>query len=103
MQVHDITGTAHLAASFGYYPNRNVMDAFVAFAVQGQAEHVVRASRELRPEIDVFRVGPFSYDVMEPLRSVRHRLDDNQYGLSYDITVELMVVGKYPRYGYQGY
>lgn len=88
MQVHDIGGTAHLAASFGYYPNRNVMDAFVAFAIQGQSEHVVRASRELRPEIDVFRVGPFSYDVVEPLRAVRYRLDDNQYGLSYDITLQ---------------
>ena len=49
---------------------------------------MVRASRELRPEIDVFRVGPFSYDVVEPLRAIRYRLDDNQYGLSYDITVE---------------
>lgn len=88
MQVHDMAGTAHLAASFGYYPNRNVMDAFVAFAIQGRTEHVVRASRELRPEIDVFRVGPFSYDIVEPLRAIRYRLDDNQYGLSYDITLE---------------
>ena len=78
MQVHDIAGTAHLATGFGYYPNRNVMDAFVAFAIQGKTEYVVRASRELRPEIDLFKVGPFSYEVIEPLKAVRYRLGDNE-------------------------
>jgi hypothetical protein len=88
MQVHDIAGTAHLATGFGYYPNRNVMDAFVAFTIQGQTEYVLRASRELRPDIDVFKVGPFSYEVIEPLKKVRFMLDENEYGLSYDIAVE---------------
>jgi len=88
MQVHDTGGRAHLTTGFGYYPNRNVMDAFVAFAIQGQMEYVVRASRELRPDIDVFKVGPFFYEVVEPLKKVRYRLEDNQYGLSYDIEVE---------------
>ena len=88
MQVHDIAGTAHLATGFGYYPNRNVMDSFVAFAIQGETEYVVRASRELRPEIDAFQVGPFSYEVVKPLKAVRYQLRENEHSLSYDITVE---------------
>ena len=88
IQVRDIAATAHLAAGFGYYPNRNVMDAFVCFNIQEETQYVVRASRELRPDIDVFRVGPFSYEVIEPLKKVRFALDENDYGLSYDIEIE---------------
>jgi hypothetical protein len=88
IQVRDIAATAHLAAGFGYYPNRNVMDAFVCFNIQEETQYVVRASRELRPDIDVFRVGPFSYEVIEPLKKVRFALDENEYGLSYDIEID---------------
>ncbi len=88
IQARDIDATAHLAAGFGYYPNRNVMDAFVCFTIQEHTQYVVRASRELRPDIDVFRVGPFSYEVLEPLKRVRFALDDNEYGLSYDVEIE---------------
>lgn len=88
LQVHASDGEGHLATGFGYYPNRNIMDAFVCFTIRDEIEYIVRASRELRPEIDVFRVGPFSYEVVEPLRQVRFKLDDNEYGLSYDILLE---------------
>lgn len=86
--VFDIAGTANLAFGFGYYPNRNVMDAFTCFTIQGKTQYIVRASRELRPDIDVFKVGPFSYEVIEPLKKVRYTLGENEYGLSYDIELE---------------
>jgi len=86
--AHDIAGTAHLAFGFGHYPNRNVMDAFTCFTIQDKTQYIVRASRELRPNIDVFRVGPFSYEVVEPLKKVRYTLAENEYGLSYDIELD---------------
>ena len=88
VQVHDTAGTAHLAAGFGFYPNRNIMDAFVCFTIQKKKQYIVRASRELRPAIDVTTVGPFTYECLEPLRQVRFALGENEYGLSYDIVVE---------------
>ncbi len=88
LQAHDINGIGHLATGFGYYPNRNIMDAFVCFTIRDEVEYIVRASRELRPDIDVMRVGPFSYEVIEPLRKVRFKLDENEYGLSFDIELE---------------
>ncbi|MBM3132609.1 MAG: hypothetical protein FJZ95_06200 [Chloroflexi bacterium] len=88
LQIHDLDGTAHLATGFGYYPNRNIMDAFVCLTVRDRIQYIVRASRELRPDIDVFRVGPFSYECVEPLKKVRFKLDENEYGLSYDILLE---------------
>jgi len=86
--VHDTKGSAAFAAGFGFYPNRNVMDAFVCLTVEDKTQYIVRASRELRPNIDETRVGPFGYECVEPLKKVRFTLDENQYGVSYDIEVE---------------
>ncbi len=83
--AHDTTGEFILVAGFGYYPNRNVIDAFVCLAIEGKTQHVVRASRELRPRIDEVNVGPFSWDVVEPMKKVRAALAENEYGVSYDI------------------
>ncbi len=88
LQAHDINGVAHLATGFGYYPNRDIMDAFVCFTIRDKVEYIVRASRELRPDIDALQVGPFSYEIVEPLNKIRYKLDENEYGLSYDITIE---------------
>lgn len=87
-QIHDMDGTAHIATGFGYYPNRNIMDAYVCFTIRDELQYIVRASRELRPDIDVFKVGPFSYEVMDPLKKVRFKLDENEYGLSFDMELE---------------
>ncbi|MCK4698069.1 MAG: hypothetical protein KAT53_07195 [Dehalococcoidia bacterium] len=86
--AHDTSGKSHLVAGFGYYPNRNIMDAFTCFAVEGKTQYAVRASRELRPAIDEVKVGPFSYQVVEALKKVRCALDANEHGLSYEIEFE---------------
>ena len=86
--AHDISGKLQLVSGFGFYPNRNVIDAFACCAVEGKTQYNVRASRELRPQVDEVRVGPFSYEILEPLRKVRWILDDNEHGLSYDIEFE---------------
>ena len=88
INIHDVTGAAHLAAGFGFYPNRNVMDAFACFAIRDEVQYTLRASRELRPDIDVLRVGPFRYECVEPLKKVRFALDENEYGLRYDVELE---------------
>ncbi|OHD65296.1 MAG: hypothetical protein A2176_15280 [Spirochaetes bacterium RBG_13_51_14] len=83
--AHDTEGKRQLVAGFGHYPNRNVMDAYACFVVEGKTQYCVRASRELRPAIDEVRVGPFSYEVIEPLALVRLSLGDNEYGLRFRI------------------
>src|ERR1019366_5173127 len=85
MMAHTIDGSAHLATGFGYYPNRNIMDAFACLTIRDETLYVVRASRELRPDVDVFDVGPFHYEVVEPLRAVRFALAENPYGLTFDV------------------
>jgi len=84
--AHDIKGDLILTFGLGYHPNRNIMDACVTLAVEGKTQYVIRASRELRPRIDEIEVGPFAWVVVEPMRTVRARLSDNEHGVSYDIT-----------------
>lgn len=83
--AHDTTGKYQLVAGFGHYSNRNIMDAFACFVVDGRTQYCVRASRELRPAVDDVRVGPFSYEVLEPMKKVRFSLGENDFGLSCQI------------------
>ena len=85
---YDTSGKFHFAGGFGYYPNRNIMDAFACFTVEGKTQYNVRASRELRPQIDQLKVGPFSYEVVEDLRKVRFALGENEHGLSFDVEID---------------
>ncbi len=68
MHNHDISGRFHLTTGIGWYHNRNTMDAFACCAVEGKNQYVVRASRELRPRIDELKIGPFYYEIIEPLK-----------------------------------
>jgi len=86
--AHDREGKMQIVAGFGQYANRNIMDAFVCCIIDNSTQYVVRASRELRPQIDEVRVNPFSYDVLEPLKKVRCALGENEYGISYDIELD---------------
>ena len=65
--THDNSGEIMVDTGFGKYTNRNVMDAFGGVALRGTSQYTVRASRELRPNVDSLVVGPLSYEIIEPL------------------------------------
>jgi len=83
--AHDLKGNAQLIAGFGVYPNRNIMDAFALFVIDGKTQYCVRASRELRPAIDEVRVGPFSYEIIKPMETVRFSLAENPHRLAFQL------------------
>ncbi len=83
--IHDTTGKCHFVSGFGVYPNRNVMDAYATFAVDGKVQHNVRASRMLHPNTDEMKVGPLSYEIIEPLKKLHLKLEENEHGLSFDL------------------
>jgi len=70
------------------YTNRNIIDAFACLMLDKKTQYTVRASRELRPQIDETAVGPFSYRVIEPLKRIRYALAENDFGLSFDLEFE---------------
>ena len=68
----------------GQYPNLGVTDAFITVSI-GTEQHTVRASRELGSDRMDTSVGPLSVEVLEGLRTLRIRCDDNEWGISADL------------------
>jgi hypothetical protein len=69
-------GSLQIGFGLGKYPNRNVMDGYAA-ASRGAEQITVRASRRLAPKPGVTEVGPIHYEIVEPMKRVRFRLEPN--------------------------
>lgn len=86
VSIHDVvSGETVLTLGLGKYPNQDVMEAFACVAHQ-DSQRNLRLSRTLSPANDHTRVGPLSVEVVEPLRKLRIRLDDNASEMSFDFT-----------------
>ena len=86
----ETTGKVFIGAGLGKYTNRNVIDAYASVVVD-DVQHNVRASRGLRPDVDVLTVGPITYDIIENFKRVAFRMDENDYGISFEIVAEGLV------------
>src|SRR6476469_2762607 len=58
----------------GKYPNRGVIDGFGGVS-RGREQWTVRGSRELRSAPEDVSIGPLTYEIVEPLRPTRVRLE----------------------------
>lgn len=83
-----------LAVSFGFgkYVNRNVVDGFGGVS-RGVEQWSVRASRSLSSNPNQIDVGPLHYEIVEPLRSVRVRLEHNA---AQPVSFDLLLTGITP-------
>ncbi len=81
----DRVGELLVACGLGFYPNLGTAEAFAIVNVSGR-HTTVRAHRRLGDDRMNMRVGPLDFEVIEPFREWRLTLDDNDYGISYDIT-----------------
>jgi hypothetical protein len=69
-------GSLQIGFGMGKYTNRNVLDGYAAVS-RGVEQRTVRGSRRLLPEAERTSVGPIHYEIVEPLRKVRFRLEPN--------------------------
>jgi hypothetical protein len=78
-------GEVYFAAAMGIYPHLNIIDA--GFAVRiGAKQYNLHASRHLHMERMDTQVGPVRVEVIEPLQSLRVVVEDNEHGISADLT-----------------
>lgn len=77
-------GSDFFAIAFGVYPHLNVADAHFS-CIRGDTQHCIHASRLLGMERMDLSVGPIQIDILEPLQSLRIRVDNHQ-GISADLT-----------------
>jgi hypothetical protein len=84
-------GSLQLGFGLGKYTNRNVMDGYAAMS-RGPEQITVRASRRLSPSPAVTAIGPVHYEIIEPMRTVRFRLEPNEcQPLAFDWLFEAIV------------
>ena len=79
------SGDFQFEAAFGRYPNLGVADAHLSIAV-GDVQHAFHASRAAALDPLDLTVGPFRLEILEPMRSLRITVDDNETGISGEIT-----------------
>ena len=78
-------GSLQIDFGLGKYQNRGIIDGFGGIS-RGREQWTVRGSRELRSAPDEVGIGPIQYEVIEPLRRVRVRLEPNDVQpISFDI------------------
>jgi hypothetical protein len=70
-------GALQIGLGLGKYPNRNVMDGYAAMS-RGTEQVTVRASRRLAPKPLLTEIGPIRYEIVEPMKRVRFRLEPNE-------------------------
>jgi hypothetical protein len=84
-------GSLQLGFGMGKYLNRNVLDGYAGLS-RGVEQITVRGSRRLFPTPDDTGVGPIRYEVLEPMRTVRFRLEPNDcQPLAFDWVFEAAV------------
>lgn len=82
------SGDVFFAAALGVYPHLNIMDAAFSVVIDGQQHHL-NASRVFHMERLDTSVGPIAIQVVEPLSVLRILVDENEFGLSADLTFTL--------------
>ncbi len=70
----DKVGELLVVIGLAFYPNLGTAEAFAIVNVRGR-HTTVRAHQKLRNDRMDMRLGPFSFEVVEPFRHWRLRLD----------------------------
>jgi hypothetical protein len=79
-------GSAYFGLGIAIYPHRRVLDCAISVTEVGGRQHAFFASRLAPLERTETEVGPFRLEVVEPMRRARVILDENETGLSCDLT-----------------
>jgi hypothetical protein len=79
-------GSAGIMMGMGVYKNMNVLDGFAILQTRSQAQHNLRFSRALRPNLEA-ECAPFRTEIIEPLKKRRYILEPGKdYPHAFDVT-----------------
>lgn len=81
---YTMDGHVFFAVALGVYPHLNVMDASFT-VITGGVQHNLRASRLLNMERMDTSVGPIRIEVIEPLKTLRVRVAENEHGIEAEL------------------
>jgi hypothetical protein len=81
----DRVGELLIVIGLAFYPNLGTAEAFAIVNVRGR-HMTVRAHQRLRTDRLDMRLGPFTFEVVEPFREWHLSLDPSGVDVAYDIT-----------------
>lgn len=79
------SGEFFIAAAAAYYPHLGIRDAAVSVVIDGK-QHAFHISGLAGDEPTDMTIGPWSLEIIEPMRRLRIRVADNDTGFSCDLT-----------------
>ncbi|MFM7223854.1 MAG: hypothetical protein ACKO1Y_00210 [Actinomycetota bacterium] len=82
--AEDDAGELLVVCGLAFYPNLGTAEAYAIVNHRG-AHTTVRAHRRLGDDRTDMRIGPLAFEVVAPFREWRLTLDDNEYGIAFDI------------------
>jgi hypothetical protein len=77
-------GEFYFGIGLALYANRGIMDCGFSIVRDGE-QHSFHASRRAPAEPSDTNVGPFHLEILEPMRTLRVRLDGNETGIECDL------------------
>ena len=79
-------GRYFFGMTLGVYANRGIIDCAFSVLEQGGLQHCVHASRRLPGDLaNELGAGPVRLEIVEPMRRVRLRVEDNASGMACDL------------------
>ncbi len=78
-------GEFYFGIGAALYPNLGILDCGLSIVRDGE-QHAFHASRRAPLEPTDLRIGPFEIEVLEPMRRIRVAIDENDSGISADLT-----------------
>jgi hypothetical protein len=78
---YDENAAFYFGIGAALYPNLGIMDAGLSLVIDGE-QHAFHCSRRAPREPSEINIGPFRIDILEPMKSLRVVLDDNETGIS---------------------
>jgi len=77
-------GEVYFAISFARYPNLGIQDGAFSLVIDGE-QHCFFTSRRSAPDPAEMTIGPMTLDIIEPMKSLRVTIDDNDTAISVDL------------------
>ncbi len=79
-------GSWYFGIGMAIYPHRGVLDCAFSVVEAGKLQHCFYGSRRAPVERTDMGVGPFRIEIVEPMRQTRVILEDNDSGITCDLT-----------------
>ena len=77
-------GAFYFGIGAALYPNLEIMDCGFSIVIDGE-QHAFHASRRAPKEPTDLSIGPWKLEILEPMKSLRMTIDDNETGIAADL------------------